>query len=584
MSDLLPPGHKLEPIVIVLSEDETETISPHTFSCSTIDIQRDYAELCEIPNASSIPSEEILRLLVSQNLAIPLHPEHVLINGALGQQVVRRTDVVESPEPQQLERDVAEVRSSPVQDTAHGHVHVARLPTPDDGDPEGEGPVPERQESPISPPHREPSIPPLQDRVDGDDHLEIYPPFQSMFKQLRDQHNDLRTRIHQTKSAARDTAADVLEVSALIKAEEGKLQEVLKKVRNIVGPRVAKGIDEDVAASVAAGKLVCRDLSVLDAEFNHSNDEDADSSKSKRGGAEGHDKGTGQIHSDPKGKGKAKDNTQSYGSDDSSDEGRTGGNTKSSGPRTPNKRKRSAESLSDENIGHQKRSRISSTVSARSPSSPPPSLIEKPSSPLKRAREEFEDGDDGSENEVEKSITIQRSFASSVLEYLGPVSKKARREGSHISDIAGPSLSGSFTSPGTKSHGHSRTGTTDNHAGPSTSSHPPQPTIRHLFPPSQFPRFRPPEPPKQPDEPRAKPLQRDTFRVRANAVTGDCEIFDYELTQEYKDRLTQDHYNIFLQKPVCDFKADLQTMSELDVPRFMFDQHEWRNLEDHTIK
>lgn len=51
MSDLsdyrtpTPPGRELEPIVIVLSEDETETISPKIFSCSTVEIQRDYAEV-----------------------------------------------------------------------------------------------------------------------------------------------------------------------------------------------------------------------------------------------------------------------------------------------------------------------------------------------------------------------------------------------------------------------------------------------------------------------------------------------------------------------------------------------------------
>ena len=49
------------------------------------------------------------------------------------------------------------------------------------------------------------------------------------------------------------------EASAFFKAEEAKLHQVLMHVRNIVGPKVAKWIDEDVVASMKAGKLICRD-------------------------------------------------------------------------------------------------------------------------------------------------------------------------------------------------------------------------------------------------------------------------------------------------------------------------------------
>ena len=289
----------------------------------------------DIPNASSLPSEEIFRLLLSENLAIPLHPRHILINGVVGQQVVRREDV-ESPEdadPRQLEQHGAEIRSSPVRDAAHRHVPIERLSTPDDGGPEGEAPDQDQPKSPNSRPHREPSIPPLQDCVDADGrHSEPHSPnlFQNLFERLRDQHNDLRTQIHQVKTTVRDTAADVLEASALFKAEEAELQEVLTRVRNIVGPRVAKWIDEDVAASMETGKLVCRDLSALDAAFNRSDDEDDESSKPKRGDGEGHDEGAGHTSSDRKGKRKAKDNNQSYRSNDSRNGGRTEGNTKAS--------------------------------------------------------------------------------------------------------------------------------------------------------------------------------------------------------------------------------------------------------------
>jgi len=177
---------------------------------------------------------------------------------------------------------------------------------------------------------------------------------------------------------------------------------------------------------------------------------------------------------------------------------------------------------------------------------------------------------------------MHRSF-SSILEHSSPVSKKARRQGSHVSDISVSSLSGSSTSPGNKSHGpsvSSQTGMNNNHAGPSTSSHS---TTGRLFPPTSFPRFRPPETPERPHELRAKPLQRDTYRVRANPDTGEFEVFDYELTQEYKERLQRDRYDIHIQVPmVCDFKTDLQTMSELDGPPFKFDRDAWRNFEDHT--
>jgi hypothetical protein len=40
-----PPERELEPIFISLSGDEAATVSRHTFSHSTIDIQRDYAKV-----------------------------------------------------------------------------------------------------------------------------------------------------------------------------------------------------------------------------------------------------------------------------------------------------------------------------------------------------------------------------------------------------------------------------------------------------------------------------------------------------------------------------------------------------------
>jgi hypothetical protein len=252
----------------------------------------------------------------------------------LGQQIVRRADV-ETPddtEPQQLEQDEEEIRSSVVQAVTDGKPPIGPLSTLDDGGPQREGSIPERHQSLINQPLREPSISdssPLQDRVEPEGHPDPDPPqsptyFQNKFEQLRNQHTDLRTRIHQTKFAARDAAADALEASALFRAEEAKLQEILTRVRNIMGPRVAKWIEEDVAASMEAGKLVCRDFSLLNAELNRSNDDDDDPSKSRRGDGEGNDEAAIRINSERKGKGKEKENDQSYGSND------TSGNTKAS--------------------------------------------------------------------------------------------------------------------------------------------------------------------------------------------------------------------------------------------------------------
>ena len=127
-----------------------------------------------------------------------------------------------------------------------------------------------------------------------------------MFEQFRDQH--------------------LFQASTIFKAEEENIQQLLTRVRNIVGPRVAKWIDEDVAASMEAGKLVRRDLFELDAEFKRSNNED-DLSKSKSGGSQEHDERT-INDSDRKGKGKAKDNDGP--SPNSSDKGRTSDATKNS--------------------------------------------------------------------------------------------------------------------------------------------------------------------------------------------------------------------------------------------------------------
>jgi hypothetical protein len=64
------------------------------------------------------------------------------------------------------------------------------------------------------------------------------------------------------------------EASAIFKAEEAKLQQVLMQVRSIVGPKVAKWSDEDVTASMKAGKLVCRDYFVGDDDEKASSDKD----------------------------------------------------------------------------------------------------------------------------------------------------------------------------------------------------------------------------------------------------------------------------------------------------------------------
>lgn len=276
-------------------------------------------------------------------------------------------------------------------------IPIDHLPTPDDG---GAGSVPE-----------------------------LYW-FQNTCDQLRDQHNDLQTRIHKIK----------LEASTLFKVQENKLQEILTSVKNIVGPQVAKWIDEDVAASMKAGKLILRDFSVLDARFGRSNDDYGGPSGSGRDGGEGNGEDSGRANSDRKGKRKIR-----------------------------------------------------------------------------------EDGNNVSEDEVEKSITMRRSLSSST--------------------------------------------------GPSTTSHP---TTSRLFNPSAFPRVRPPPPP--PQRPReTRPLKRDTMRIRTNPDTGEPEIFDYEATEEYRTRAQRDRYLR------VDFRADLEAMSEFNGPHFKFDRDAWRSFEDHTL-
>lgn len=321
----------------------------------------------------------------------------------MGQQIIRRQDTkpLEDTQPQHLEQDEAEVQSSPVENA----VPVDHPPTPDDGGSRGAGLVPEP-------------------------HSSYW--FQNTCDQLRDQHNDLQTQIQKVE----------LEASTLFKVQETKLQEILTSVKNIVGPRVAKWIDEDVAASMKAGKLVLRDFSALDAQFSPSNNDHGGPLGSGRDGGEGNGEGSGRANSNRKGKRKIR-----------------------------------------------------------------------------------EDGNNISEDEVEKSITMHRSLSSS--------------------------------------------------AGPSATSHP---TTSHLFNPSAFPRVRPPPPPPQrPRETMARPLKRDTMRLRTNPDTGEPEIFDYEATEEYRTRVQRDRYLR------VDFRADFETMSEFDGPHFKFDRDAWRSFEDHTL-
>jgi hypothetical protein len=213
-------------------------------------------------------------------------------------------------QPQQLEQGEAKVRSILIQDDADEPFTVVHLPTT----PDGESSIQEQHDSPTDQPHIEPSMPhtsplALQDRVDP--HSSNW--FQNMFDQLRDQHNDIRT---------------LLEANNVFKAEEERLQELLTQVRSIVGPRISTWIDEDVAASMEAGKLVRRDLFVLDAEFNGSSDDDDDASKSKCGDSEEHNGDASRINSDRKGKGKANDNDGP--ALDSNDQGRTSDNATTS--------------------------------------------------------------------------------------------------------------------------------------------------------------------------------------------------------------------------------------------------------------
>ena len=145
----------------------------------------------------------------------------------------------------------------------------------------------------ITQPSKDPSIPP---RIGPEPHPNW---IKTIFEQLRDQHTDLRTTI--------------LEASAVFKSEEAKLQEVLTSVRKVVGPQVAKQIDEDVAASMKAGKLVCGDPSVLDAGLsNHPVDDGDGTPKSKR--TDGGKRATrSKRNSKGKRKAKATDNNSQAG-------------------------------------------------------------------------------------------------------------------------------------------------------------------------------------------------------------------------------------------------------------------------------
>lgn len=166
--------------------------------------------------------------------------------------------------------------------------------------------------------------------------------------------------------------------------------------------------------------------------------------------------------------------------------------------------------------------------------------------------------------------------SSSILEDSGPVSKKAR-QGNHVHDTTDtPSGSSGINSrrPNTRF-------ALNSDAGPSTTSS--QRATSNLFPPSAFPPVKPSPAPKQPHERTAKPLQRDTMRVRMNPDSGELEVFDYESTPEYRERLQREHYSNYLQPKVCDTKADLQAMTELDGPRFKFNRDAWKDFEDHTL-
>ena len=182
-----------------------------------------------------------------------------------------------------------------------------------------------------------------------------------------------------------------------------------------------------------------------------------------------------------------------------------------------------------------------------SPSLVPSLATEKLCLALKRSREEVEDNDEGA--------TVPKD-SSSIPDDSRPISKKARHEGSHDGD----------------------TEKTGDQAGPSTSPHP---TTSHL---SAFPRVRPPPPPRRRHGPTTKPLYRDTMRIRMNSDTGEIEVFDYQSTQEYRERLTRDFHDPILQAPmVCDTQADLVTMTELDGPLFKFDRDAWKEFEYPTL-
>lgn len=197
---------------------------------------------------------------------------------------------------------------------------------------------------------------------------------------------------------------------------------------------------------------------------------------------------------------------------------------------------------------------------------------EKPRLSLKRSREKMEDE---SEEEVEKSVTI-----SSVLS--GPVAKKSRHQGGDVTRDTPGITPLSSTSSGTDSQRTPNpTGTTDNHAGPPASSHP-EPSTNRLFPPSAFPRVRPPAPP--PKRPQARfirrPLKRDTTRIRTNPDTGELEIYDYETTPEYIEREERNRYNHYLQASMTYDPGDFRAMMEFDCPRFKFDRYAWKEFEN----
>ncbi|KIM44049.1 hypothetical protein M413DRAFT_443109 [Hebeloma cylindrosporum] len=237
--------------------DTTNCIHVDSFASMEYSLQLDYAKLYHVPHAETLDRADLINVFCNGNKWIIAlkHPEHAWRPSHSGGIVVTRNQQAAAAARLLEEERAVEEELTEVQPT------MERFPSPND---EYEGPTPPPE---IPPPTWEPPVPvhleliypPKPRNLGVDEHgAPITEPVPEDFlgAMMEESHHSFESAKNKVREAIADSnaaLADVLKFQAKLKAQRKQCRDLMDAVRSIVGPEVARKVEEAVERATRDG-------------------------------------------------------------------------------------------------------------------------------------------------------------------------------------------------------------------------------------------------------------------------------------------------------------------------------------------